>query len=44
MNIIRKFVFYVLNTAENREILNCWKTRVPEAQLCTNKLPVGFVR
>jgi hypothetical protein len=32
MNIILKLVFYVLNTAENREILNGWKAqgRIPE--------------
>jgi hypothetical protein len=33
MNLIRKLVFYVLNSAENRAILNRWKAegRIPES-------------
>jgi hypothetical protein len=33
MNVIRKLVFYVLNTRENRAILNRWKSegRIPQS-------------
>ena len=32
MKKLRELLFYLLNTAENREILNSWKTqgRIPE--------------
>jgi hypothetical protein len=33
MNLIQKLIFYVLNSAENRAILNRWKAegRIPES-------------